>query len=710
MLGKRSIINVPPGVNKEDNSLTSFLYSNADKIRFYQQLPEKIGGWKENVPENNQVITGVPRTLFSFIDFSNLEHLLVGTHTGLYVSQLGNIYNITPLDSATTAIANSLATNYIASFAGNAIATFAVGSPVVIVTFAPLLAPIFQVGDIIQISGSGAIGGIIAGNINGNHSISAITSTTFSFVANTNALSIASGGIGATLTTRVVTVSQVAHGYDDGDRIKITMAANMGGGTGGFTAADLNIESWVREIDDNTWAYYLNGTAIFADASAVNRGGAATLVQHQIAAGFCTVPNGLGYGGGAYGKGKYGVPKQFQAGFLLPQIWSINYITNTAIVCPGNQGIIYQWTRSATTAPVKITNSPPANYVFVAEAEGILVALGADNVPNKIRSSDNLDITNWTPDATSNAYNANVEGAGRFIAHSYVKGQYLLFTPNAVYTMIYVGKPDIWVIRLLTDTDGLIGPNAVMEIPDAVAWQGQNDFYIYNGSVVSQIPNNTLLHWMIDNINWHYSYLCFARKVIEFNEVWWYFVANNYPIIPPFSPVVEPNTYIIWNYMEGHVTNGQMVRTAAEKPTNPTRAQYMAVGTCDQSIPTKLYQHEVDFSDNGQPMTGSLTTNYNLFETGDFVQQISQIIPSNLVLPIGSLDTNQHLYTLTVNTKEYDGQADARTFGPYEVFGNTTKIDTRITGRQRQYMYDFSNTIGFRIQKTYEMQKPYGVR
>lgn len=705
MLGQRSIINIPPGVNKEDNSLTTFLYSDADKIRFYQGLPEKIGGWYENIPENNQVITGVPRTLFSFIDFSNLEHLLIGTNTGLYVSQLGNIYNITPLETTTVAIANSLSTNYIAAFATNAIAT-SNGTNVITVTFAPLLQQVFQVGDLIQIAGVAAsIGGVPAGNINGTHSIATVTSTTFTFISDTTASSNATGGIGASLSTRVITVAQVAHGYLDGDRIKITAAGNIGG----FLAADVNIESWVRYINANSYAYYLNQTALWATASVTGGGGAGTLVQHQIASGFCTVPNGLGYGGNAYGKGKYGVPKQFQAGFLLPRIWSIDYITNTAVMCPGNQGIIYQWARSENVAPIKIVNSPPANYVFVAQSEGVVVALGADNVPNKIRSSDQT-ITNWTPAANSNAYNANVEGAGRFIAHSYVKGQYLLFTINAVYTMIYVGKPDIWVIRLLTDADGLIGQNAVMDIPDAVVWQGQNDFYIYNGSVVSQIPNNTLLHWMIDNINWHYAFIGFARKVMEFDEVWWFFNNENDPVTPPNAATTEPNNYIIWNYMEGHFTNGRMIRTAAEKPTNPARAQYLAIGTCNNSYPTKLYQHEVDYTDNDNDMEGSLTTNYNLFEKGDFVQQISQIIPSNLILPIGSLDTNQHLYTLTVNTKEYDGQPDPRTFGPYEVYAHTTKIDTRINGRQRQYMYTFLNTNGFRIQKTYEIQKPYGVR
>jgi hypothetical protein len=109
-------------------------------------------------------------------------------------------------------------------------------------------------------------------------------------------------------------------------------------------------------------------------------------------------------------------------------------------------------------------------------------------------------------------------------------------------------------------------------------------------------------------------------------------------------------------------------------------------------------------------MAGSLTTNYALMDAGDYVQNISAIIPSNYLLPIGAVDYGQDLYTLTVNTKDYDGQITPRTFGPYDVTTTSRKIDVRISGRQRQYIYNFSNTTGFRIEKSYEMGKPYTVR
>lgn len=697
MLGTRSIINIPPGVNKEDNATTSFLYTDADKIRFYQGLPEKIGGWIKITPGNTQTLTGVIRTIYSYTDATNVEHVLLGTNTRLYSFENGNLFNITPLVTSTTAIANSLSSNY-ATLGTNPISV-TVGSAVVMVTYSPLVQTTFQRGDIIKISGVGtAIGGVAAGTLNSIHSISSVTASTITFTTGTIATSSAVGGTSAVLSTKVITVAQVAHGFLDGDRIKVTAAANFAG----FLAADINVEGIVRYISANSYSYYLGATLNFATSSASAGGGAGTLVQGQIAAGTCSIGNISGFGGGLFGAGTFGTSKAFSPGSFIPQIWSIDQYANTVVLTPGNQGGLYQWLGDVTVAPTLITNAPVAiNYTFVALVENQIVTFGAGGVVNQVFISDSSNITGWTANATTLVFDRNIEGASRLIAHAYVKGQYLLFTTNAVYTMQFVDKPDIWIIKLLTESDGLIGPNAVMELPDLVVWMGQNDFYYYNGAVVSQIPNNTLLHWMMDNINWQKSYLCFARKVMEFNEVWWFFPsANN----------AEPDTYLIWNYQEGHFTNGKMNRTAAEKPTNPAREQYLAVGSCDNSVAAQVYQHEIGYSDNNNAMTGSLTTNYKLLDEGDYIQNISAIIPSNYLLPIGIMNEGQDLYNLTVSTKEYDGQLNPRIFGPYDVTAITTKIDTRIVGRQRQYTYNFSNTTGFRIEKTYEMYKPFTVR
>lgn len=696
LVGQRQVINIPPGVNKDDDSFTSFIYTDADGMRFYHGLPEMIGGFSEAVFSNNQTISGVPRTVYSYLSNDGIKHTLIGTNKRLYTLQSNDLLNITPLDTTTIPIANSLSTNY-SAMANNSIST-TITSRTVTLAFSPLTQGIFQIGDVINISGSAAVGGILAAAINANHVITNVTATTIQFVVATAATSTvaAGGGAGIILTTRVITVAQLAHGFLDGDRIKITAAAN----TGGILAADINTENIIRNVSANAYSYYLANSSGFATSAVTAAGGGATEVQGQIDAGPCTFSVGFGYGGGPYSAGSYGTGKTFTAGYTLPRIWSIDRYGDGVILTPGDGGGLYEWDGDANVAPTIVLNSPAAiNYCFVANNQA--VTFGADSMPNRIKTSDSLDIENWTVDATSTAYVGDIQGAGRLIAHSYIKDQVLLFTETGVYTMQYIGKPEIWLIQELSTADGLMSPKSVIQSNDAVMWFGHKDLWIYNGSVLSQIPNNTLKHWMYDNLNQGKYYLSFVRKVVGFSELWIHF---------PAGGAGEPDTYVIWNYEEGHFTNGTLTRTAAEVSQNALPTMWLANGSCSGSPTSTLYRHEIGFTANGANLTGFLLSNYNQIDEGDYLQQITRIVPSSQLLPIGTMNTGQTLYQLYVYTKLYDGDINPRTFGPYTVTATTTKIETRISGRQRQYEIVFDGTNGFRFQKVLEESKPSTVR
>lgn len=693
--GFRQIINIPPGVNKDDNAFTSLSYSDADKIRFHQGLPEKIGGWIAQNSINDQELTGVPRTIYTYDDFDGIERTIIGTHTRLYSYQNGYLYNITPLVTSTTPIPNSLATNF-TTFGTNAIAV-TLDSDVARITYSPLTTITFQEQDLVQIAGVGAaIGGVPAANFNDEFSIFNVTGTTFDIYVGATATSTATGGTGATLSTKIITVTQAAHGFANGDRIKIASAANFGG----YLAADLNIEGIIRYVNANSYKYALITTS-YATSSATAGGGAATTVQGQIAAGECTIRGEAGFGAGPYGLGAYSEGANITGSVTLPRIWSIDRYNDGVVLTPGSQGALYEWDGDVNVAPTIVLNSPTAiNYVFVASAENQIVTFGDTN-PNQVHTSDVGDATVWTASSSNVVFDRRIDGAGTLIGHAFVRGQYLLYTVDSVFKMVFVGKPDIWVVQKVTDVDGLIGPWAVTDAADVVVWMGHNDFYLYDGSTLSAIPNNTLIHWLYDRLNTPKGYLSFAWYLENFDEIWWFFPSNDSD---------EPNNYIIWNYKEGHFTNGTLTRTAAERNVNSQRLQYLANGACDEVTESVLYQHEIFFSDNEAPMVGSLTSNYALIGEGDYLQNISQITPSNLLLPIGSSSQGELLYSLTINTKEYDQDNNTRSFGPYDVYSDTSKIDCRILGRQRQYSYSFANTVGFRIQKTYETNKPFTVR
>lgn len=690
MIGKRVPINIPAGVNKDDNEVTSLIYTDADKIRFHNGFPEKIGGNYKIGYGNSQTLDGVIRSIFSLTINSGLEFIMLGSHTRLYSYNSGNLYNITPLVTSTTAIANSLSSNY-ATLTNDPVIV-ANGSRSVTIAFSPFTSDTFQVGDLITISGVAAsVGGIPAASINGVQSVWAVLPSAIIIVADTAATSSASGGGAAVvIATKVISVAQIGHGFSDGDRIKIAAATAFAG----FLAGDLNVEAIIRNVATNSYDYYLDASTNYATSSVTGGGGASTTVQGQIAEGNCTFTNLIGYGGGTYSSGLYGTPKTFLAGQSLPRIWSFDKYGETVVMTAGGQTGVYQWLMNTSTAPTLVSGAPSAvNYVFMAANQ--LVTFGASNVPNRIKTSDTDDITNWTIDATSSAFEIDLVDTGRLICHGYVRGQYLIFSEDSVYKMEFVGKPQIWFVEKIYGADGILSPKCVSHVPDAVVWWGQNDFYIYNGSILTAIPNNKLLHWAQDSMNWGKYYLSFAKRVLEFNEVWWYFPTEG----------DEPDTYIIWNYEENHFTNGMQTRTASEEPANPLREQYMANGSCDGSVATALFQHERDYSDNGSAMSGSLTTNMAAIEDGDFIQQISRIIPTSSMLPVTATSTSI-LYSMVIQTKSYIGEALPRVSPTYDVYLTTQKIDTKVSGRYAQFLYTFNNILGFRIQLSYKVTKP----
>ena len=108
---KLTELNFGVGVVKEKTQLdaTSF-WTDADKIRFRFGRPELMGGWRRVVDQSQaSKIFGVPRDLTSVRNKLGQAAAIIGTHQGLFSSELSTFYNITPVVS-TVASSNILST------------------------------------------------------------------------------------------------------------------------------------------------------------------------------------------------------------------------------------------------------------------------------------------------------------------------------------------------------------------------------------------------------------------------------------------------------------------------------------------------------------------------------------------------------------------------------------------------------------------------
>jgi len=639
---------VEPSTDKTEATTKHYVFS--DKIRFKDGLPEKIGGWVGLDYDLGDSISGTPRSLFSYV-ISGIPRYLIGTNTRLYDLTSSSTTNITPVKTATVAIANSLDTYY-ATLANNPIATTN-GSTTLIITDA---AHKFEVNDTVTLSGAATTNGVPDTDINIAHLVRAVTTNTYSIIVSTAATSTGSGG-GASVvrSSGIITVDAAANGLANGDRVKILAAAN----TGGITAAQINLEHIVRDVATNTFDIVTAGTAT---SSVSNGGGASTTYQKPIDSGSVDAAAASGYGAGLYGVGLYGV-SGVSSSIIAPRIWSHDRFGDLIVSTPGQQGDVYSWDGTTTTAPAKVTNSPPANYVFVTNS--ICVVLGYDTgataaAGNAISWSAQSGLTNWT---TAEAGSDKIEGAGAFLTHASVRGENLLFTLTQTYIFRFIGGQFIFQTVQLDNSIGCIAQNARCVANGIVYWMGLNNFYMYRGGNVEVIPSNsgsesTILDYVFSDLNYAQQSKIFAWYNPQFREVWIHY---------PSSTSDEPDRVARVNIDEKTWCPDTLDRTAAEYPSIITQNPYLIT---EGGV---VYIHENGLNDDESAMAWELKTN-RIFGGTDTIEHAAFI-------PDYTLTGNM---TVLLETRDYP-LSSVQSSETYTATSSTYRISTEQGGRYWQY-------------------------
>lgn len=651
-----------PGVQPSTDK-TAFAtdhYTFSDKIRFVDGLPEKIGGWDSVVFANSNVAKGAMRTIFS-ITVSGRVITVLGTNEKLY-AQIGSILtNITPLQAATVAIADSLATDY-DTLANNPVTTVN-GSPTV--TIADSNAGSYKAGDLITLSGSSAVGGIGAATINAEHIIRTAGASSYTINTGTNATSSTSGG-GASVVraSGLITVTAASHGQANGDRVKITLAA----ATGGIAAAAINLEFIIRNVTAGAFDIF---TASTATSAVTAGGGAATLYQKEISDGQLNAILGQGYGMGLYGAGLYGLAKISTGGIALPRIWFADGYGETTILTPGNQGGVYSWAGSTSVAPALVANAPSAvNYAFVSN--NILVTFGAGGIVNQVFGSDQDAITQWTASSTNQVFQDNIESAGRLISHVEVPSNTLIFTENQTYTFRYIGLPNIWEIKQKSYVVGIIAAMARCSVNNTAYWMDDKNFYMWGGGDIEIIPSNTdkqstILSYVFDNLNFAQKSKCFAWYNPDFNEVWFHY---------PSSDSLECDRIARVSLHDYNWTPDTMERAAAEYPDIMLNTPRLSSYDMDDDEST-LYRHETGTDADGEAMAWTLTSNLRNTGKKDTTVDVG-IIPDSIQTGDITLRFRGYLFPQSASTT-YDNS--------YTVSPATERVTTLLNGRFWKYTW-----------------------
>lgn len=313
-----------------------------------------------------------------------------------------------------------------------------------------------------------------------------------------------------------------------------------------------------------------------------------------------------------------------------------------------------------------LTNAPTGCESIVVTEERFLFALGAGGNPRKVQWSDREDNNTWTPTVTNEAGFLEVNTAGAIMKGLRVRGQTLILTTRDAHVFNYIGPPYVYGQERVGTSCGLIAHEAAVVVDAGAFWMGRNSFYVYNGSVVQDVPCE-VTDYVFNDMNRQQISKIFGMSNSLYGEIWWFY---------PSGASTENDRYVVLNYNENTWYIGELARTAgADRGAfkNPTMAD-----------PTskKIYEHEVGLAYDG--MTPFAETGPIRLGVGDQVMSVTEMIPD---------EQTQGDVTATFKTRFHPNDTE-RSYGPFSM-SNPTSI--RFTGRQIRMRVEGERLADWRV-------------
>jgi hypothetical protein len=455
------------------------------------------------------------------------------------------------------------------------------------------------------------------------------------------------------ISTPVVTVVHTAHGVNIGDTAIYTGATAIGGITpnGTFLVASV--------IDANTYTFNFTSNAT---STVTNGAGSSVVWKYEIPVGVELGVYGLGYGVGGYGLGTYGTARSGSTIFIEPRIWALDHF-GKLLIASYNGGSIYQFDPTASqpwgrATLISVDASLPANcrFVLVTPERFVFALLDA----MQLAWCSQGDLTTWTP-ATANTANIRTLTEGTKMVGGKVLSDFvtLVWTDAALYRFQYTGSAYIYNSSMVAKDCGLIGPNAAVTASGVAFWIGQDNLWMYNGSVQPTPNVEDIRKYVFDALKTDYGYQATAVYSSTHNEVWFFWTINGQ---------TNPTLGLIYSIENQCWAPLDYGRTGGTHFTQGDTRPYF--GAADGYI----YQHENGLDDNGVALNVSLTlAPYAMNEGGNHFD-VQYIVPDFLG-QIGNISLTVQTWDRLNDSAMEDSETEIVTPA------DSGTIDMRVSGR-----------------------------
>ena len=509
-----------------------------------------------------------------------------------------------------------------------------------------------------------------------------------------------------------VTVTDSSHGAVQGDFVTFSGAVSLGGN---INSNVLNQEYQILTVPStNTYtisAKNTSGVSVTANSSDTGNGGSSVDGAYQVNVGLDVYVSSTGWGADAWGSGTWGSTSALTTLNQL-RLWSHDNYGEDLIINV-RAGGIYRWVENdgTSTRAVELATTSGANLVptvglqvLTSEKDRHLIVLGADPIsgtsrtgsvdPMLIAFSDQEDALQFEPLSTNTAGSLRLSSGSQIIGGVKARQEILVWTDTALYSMQFIGPPFTFGINLINESTGLIGPKAAITAPTGVFWMSYDNFYVYTGAV-KKLPC-TVLSYVFDDFNSEQAYKVFAFSNTQFDEVGWFYASASSD---------EVDRYVVYNYAENLWFYGQLERTA-----------WLDTGVEAYPVAAKdnyLYQHEIGFNDDGEPMTNVFIESSD-FDLGDGEQFafVNRVIPDLKFLE----NSSDGQVNIVLKTRDFPG--DSLSTNSTNIITSTTK-QSHVRARARQMVLRLESdddavaentSTGWRLGATRLDVKPDGRR
>lgn len=357
-----------------------------------------------------------------------------------------------------------------------------------------------------------------------------------------------------------------------------------------------------------------------------------------------------GFGGDFYGTDYYGTTRADSGTYSEATTWSLDNWGEYLVACSVADGKLWEWQLNTATKAAQISNAPVNNLSLLVTEERFLLALGAGGNSRKVQWCDREDNTLWTPAATNEAGDIELQTSGQIMAGVRTRGQSLILTDIDAHSCTYVGPPYVHSFERVGSGCGLTGRMAITSTDVGVFWMGKKNFFLYNGSSVQEVPCE-VQDYVFGDINPAQLSSAWSMNVAQHGEVWFFFAS---------AASTEIDKYVAYDYRENHWIIGSIPRTTGVD-SGVFKSPIMVDATGN------LYNHEQGYTYGGLTVFAeSAPINIG---TGDQIMSVNRLIPDELT---------QGQVEVTFKTRFYPNDVE-RSYGPYSMSNPT---DVRFAGRQ----------------------------